>query len=205
MAVCRACETAAADDAAAASVAPPLLACVRLGHVREEVNFGVQIWTSPCALCKESVNTTVAGCSAQQTQPEGWWGAKVKPAASPCASPSARDDVCQSCGATEAGQDFIRAKGLQWTSYEDVRGVNEVWGPGPFFTWVPILLEDEGSMAWVNVGPAPHFPVMVSICDNHGREGYFGLKLSVLDFVAKLSTSSLVDIVENRGLPTYYG
>jgi hypothetical protein len=182
--------------------------CRAAGHVREFLDFAdVPTESRACNLCEESIPVGPS-----------WVGA----------GGPADPDLCMACAETHEGVSFIAENGMRLRTDAQLRGMNEALGPGPFGTWVPILrgvevrnrgeddyvddddvddVDDYNEYAevWVNLDPESPYPVMISIADDHGRQGFFGLKQPLQQLLESLSQSSPVRIVDSLDYPIYYG
>lgn len=182
-------------------------ACRTAGHVREFLDFrDVPQDARACNLCVKGIPLGTS-----------WVGAG-----------GPRDpDVCVACAETPEGRAYIQQNQLRLRSGTQLRGINEALGPGPFGTWVPILrgielsqgsqkdedgyvsddvdLYNEYAEVWVNLDPQAQYPVMISIGDDHGRQGCFGLSQTLPQLLASLSLCSPVRIVYGLDYPIYYG
>jgi hypothetical protein len=115
---------------------------------------------------------------------------------------------------------MILEEGYRFRAEDEVRGINEAYGLGLFGQWIPILrgvelkrpdaddaydMYNEYAHVWVSVDPDAKQPVMISVSDNHGREGFFALDQSLPELLERLQSCSLCRFIKNLRYAIYYG
>lgn len=138
-------------------------------------------------------------------------------------------DICQKCSNTPNGMHHI----LLWKMQEiDMnKTLNSIWNNcefGSMMDWIPIYKDDEYNMILINCNPnSPyHNEICLVACDDHGRSGYFTIKvdLNVLlegmemfykEACCQLKESNEEDrikylspiqvLMHSFNIPTYYG
>ncbi len=191
-----------------ASRKPELDACQAAGHVRDVLSFADVPIGEICNLCYDHIGAH-----------DCWIDMK------------SGNTVCVTCADTQAGKDHIArmAERIIYRRIAEARGLNEALGLGCLSSWIPVLrgvdkykrtqdlddLDDsddgwidnynEYCRVWVNLDPAARYPVMISVGDDHGREGFFGLSQALAEVLHTLQEKSPVRIIYDLNFPIHYG
>lgn len=129
-----------------------------------------------------------------------------------CSSDHDDGVLCFACGETEGGRRLVTDRTMNLHPDTRLRGENEALGLQTWSHWIPVLrgindAEDdtgEYAMVWANVHALQS--VMLSVIDDHGREGFFVVNQTleqVLDILSHCGIKHYISQVLNY--PVHYG